>query len=175
MGQFPEAQIRVLRVEDQEAYAHMRLESLRESPDSFGSTYEDVLRDNNFDAQIAKRLQPADDDFTLGAFVEGKLVSMATLERLTRRKTRHNADVLSVYTAPDYRGRGISKALLAKMIAMVKERTDIEQLRLKVVAKNQGAYQLYRSLGFEVYGTDKRAFKSNDVYWDQYLMVLFLL
>ncbi|MGG1662575.1 N-acetyltransferase family protein [Brevibacillus sp. NRS-1366] len=174
MGQFPEEKIRVLRAEDKEEYARMRLESLRESPDSFGSTYEEVLRDKNFDAQIAKRVQPADDDFTLGAFEDGKLVSMATLERLSRRKTRHSADVLSVYTSPDYRGRGISRALLSKLIAMVKERTDIEQLKLKVVTENHGAYQLYRSLGFEVYGTDKHAFKKGDVYWDQYLMVLFL-
>ena len=41
-----------------------------------------------------------------------------------------------------------------------------------VVTTNEAARSLYRSMGFEVYGTVQKAFKEGDQYWDEELMVL---
>lgn len=51
----------------------------------------------------------------------------------------------------------------------------VEQLTLAVVSGNAGAVALYRRLGFEIYGTEPRALKSDDGYADEILMVRFLL
>jgi RimJ/RimL family protein N-acetyltransferase len=49
----------------------------------------------------------------------------------------------------------------------------LEQVALAVSRQNVGAKALYESLGFEVYGCEKRALKVGDEYVDEELMVLY--
>jgi len=49
----------------------------------------------------------------------------------------------------------------------------IEQVALAVSSQNAGARGLYESLGFEMYGCEKRASKIGDAYVDEELMVLY--
>ena len=48
----------------------------------------------------------------------------------------------------------------------------MEQLELSVVTTSLAARRLYHSLGFVVYGTEPRALKLGEQYWDEDLMVL---
>lgn len=50
----------------------------------------------------------------------------------------------------------------------------IEQIYLTVVTKNEIAKRLYSSMGFEVFGTEKKALKCDHAYFDEDQMVLFL-
>lgn len=43
-----------------------------------------------------------------------------------------------------------------------------------MISTNDSTKKLYKSLGFEVYGTEPRALKDNVQYFDEDLMVLFL-
>jgi L-amino acid N-acyltransferase YncA len=82
--------------------------------------------------------------------------------------------VLGMYVPPAMRGHGAGKALMQELIAQAKQLEGLEQLHLAVVTTNYAAYQLYLSLGFEVYGTMPHAMKMGEQYWDEYLMVLHL-
>ncbi|HEY7358830.1 MAG TPA: GNAT family N-acetyltransferase, partial [Ktedonobacterales bacterium] len=64
------------------------------------------------------------------------------------------------------------KALVAEAIAQARTIPGLEQLLLAVVTTNTAARRLYQSLGFEVYGTEPRAMKQGDQYWDEELMIL---
>ena len=55
---------------------------------------------------------------------------------------------------------------------MANRLSGLEQLHLMVVTTNDAARSLYRSMGFEVYGTVLQAFKVDEQYWDEELMVL---
>jgi len=46
------------------------------------------------------------------------------------------------------------------------------QLHLTVVTTNLGAIKLYQKHGFKIYGTEPRALKIGDVFFDEHLMVL---
>ena len=81
----------------------------------------------------------------------------------------------SMYVLPESRGLGAGKALMQELLVRARQIEGLEQLHLAVVTINQAAYQLYRSLGFEVYGTEPKALKSGEKYWDEYLMALYLL
>jgi len=51
----------------------------------------------------------------------------------------------------------------------------VEQLELEVVTQNSRAISMYKSFGFEIYGTKKHALKyENGTYADEYFMCLFL-
>jgi len=43
-----------------------------------------------------------------------------------------------------------------------------------VVVDNKNAKKLYESIGFEIYGLEKRALKYNGIYYDEELMTFWL-
>ena len=109
--------------------------------------------------------------FYLGAFDE-TLIGMVGFYREEGIKDRHKGYVVSMYVLPEKRGYGMGKALMQELIAQAKQLAGLEQLQLAVVTTNRAACLLYRSLGFEVYGTEPRALKMGEHYWDEDLMVL---
>jgi len=165
---------RILQPSDAASYVALRLEGLQHNPESFGNTYEETMQDPNLLETFAKRLQPNEEAATFGAFLEGQLVSVATLKRESMKKLRHKASVVGVYTTPTARGKGIAKQLFLHLLSYGQQQEDLEQLNLSVLTENEPALRLYRSHGFEVYGTEKHALKYEGIYYDEHHMVLFL-
>ena len=165
--------IRILTEDDIEALWALRLRALKENPEAFGSTYKETLARGN--EWMRQRLRaPESETFYLGAFAEN-LIGIVACFREDASKTRHKGYVVSMYVAPESRGLGAGKGLMQELIERARRIEGLEQLHLAVVTTNSVAYQLYRSLGFEVYGTEPRALKSGGEYWDEHLMVLNLL
>ena len=166
-------QVRKLTEGDLDALWALRLRGLKDNPEAFGSTYEETLARGK--TSMLQRLHAAENEtFFLGAFEENRLIGKVAFFREEGTKTRHKGYVISMFVAPESRGLGAGKALLQVLIARARQIEGLEQLLLAVVTTNQAAYQLYRSLGFEVYGTEPRALKSGEQYWDEHLMVLHL-
>ena len=86
-------------------------------------------------------------------------------------KDRHKGSATSLYVLPAWRRQSVGKALVQELIASAKRLTGLEQLHLTVVTTALAACNLYRSLGFEVYGTMPRSLKSGEQYWDEDLML----
>ena len=59
-----------------------------------------------------------------------------------------------------------------ELIHRAQDCDGLEQLNLTVVSTNVFAKRLYKSLGFEVYGTERHALKYMGHYYDEELMVL---
>lgn len=163
--------IRPLAVPDAAAFQALRLCGLRESPEAFGSTYEEeagVPLD-----QVAARLARGGEDVVFGAVdSEGVLVGVAGLRRDSHRKARHRAHVWGMYVAPEARGRGLGRALLEALIAHARTLAGVERLTLSVVPGNQAARSLYLRLGFIPYGLESQAYCLDGTYWDSEHMAL---
>lgn len=93
------------------------------------------------------------------AIVDGQVVATAGIHALgSKYKVKHRADFgISVLQA--YWNEGIGKALTESCIACAKE-AGYTQLELDVVAENDRALALYRSLGFIEYGRNPKGFFS---------------
>lgn len=162
--------IRKLTEKDLDALWGIRLRALQDDPEAFGSTYEETLQRGK--ESFRQRLrQPHAETFYIGAFEDG-LVGIVGYYRETGVKSQHKGYIVSMYVAPEQRGKGIGKALVAEAIAQARAIPGLEQLLLAVVTTNTVAHRLYRSLGFEVYGLEARALKQGDQYWDEELMIL---
>lgn len=166
-------EIRELTVEDAQELRELRLRALREEPEAFGSSWEEENA-RPLEQTIA-RLQASDGMVAFGGFDDdGKLVGMVRLWREDGVKTRHKAYIISMYVAPEARGRGLGRMLLDTAIARAREISGVEQLLLAVNAANTPARNLYLAAGFESYGREPLALKVGDRYLDEELMVLFL-
>lgn len=164
--------IRQLSVADAEAYWALRLESLKQSPESFLMTIEEELKLENPIQKYAETMQIIN-RFTYGAFVNDELVGVVTLQLETPSKIRHKANILAMFVSQKHRGLKIGKSLMLHLIdnAIL---LKLEQLHLTVVSNNIAAKNLYTTLGFTRYGLEEKALKLNGKYWDEEHMVLFL-
>jgi ribosomal protein S18 acetylase RimI-like enzyme len=70
------------------------------------------------------------------------------------------------------RSRGLGRLLVVQVIDHARDR--VEQLHATVVTSAQAARQLYRHLGFQIYGREPRGLKVGSQYFDQELLVLLL-
>ncbi|MEK3888058.1 GNAT family N-acetyltransferase [Bacillus sp. FSL K6-3431] len=165
--------IRILNESDALLYQEIRLSALKINPEAFGSTYE---REVKFSLEtVVARLKPAKDKFVLGAFDDGvSLVGIVTFMRESSLKTGHKGNIFGMYVTPEGRGQGLGKSLMFELIRMVKNYDGLEQINLTVVSENDSAKKLYNSVGFEVYGVERKALKFNGRYFDEDLMVLYI-
>jgi ribosomal protein S18 acetylase RimI-like enzyme len=159
-----------LTEEDGEALWALRLRALTDNPEAFATTYEETLASGR--ERLLEGLHQKE-AFYLGAFEHG-LIGIVYFRREEGLKNRHKGRILSMFVQPESRGQGVGKALLQEVIARAKQFVGVEQLHLTVVTTNTAAHSLYRSTGFEVYGTIQRALKMDEQYWDEVQMVLHL-
>lgn len=163
--------IRRLNEHDLEALWALRLQALSESPESFGSTYEETIARGK--ESILQRLRHGDDNCYFGAFDDTQtLTGIIGFVREAGIKNRHRADIVSLYVPPTARGQGVARALMQAVIDYGKQQSGLEQLHLSVVTTALPARNLYRSLGFQTYGLAPRALKIGDRYFDEEFMML---
>jgi RimJ/RimL family protein N-acetyltransferase len=166
-------EVRILTEADAEAFWNIRLRALRDNPESFGASYEEILERGiaGIVQGLRKRGSPYD-DVTFGAFDGKTLTGIAGFRREEEPKKRHKAIIWGMYVPHEVRGKGIGKQLLEAAIAHAKTLPQLERINLAVVLTNREARHLFISLGFETYGLERQALKFHDRYFDQELMTL---
>lgn len=166
-------EVRRLTGEDAEAYWELRLEALKNNPEAFGTSYEEAVQRENPIERVRSNFQ-VNENYTLGAFEEDKLVGMVTLLQESGSKMKHRANIFAMYVSPHGRRKGVGKALLEQAIRQAKETNEIEKINLSVVSSNESAKNLYLQLGFKVFGIEEMALKERDVYFEEHHMTLIL-
>jgi nucleoside-diphosphate-sugar epimerase/GNAT superfamily N-acetyltransferase len=165
------AVIRRIRPDEAEAFWALRLRALKEHPESFGTSPDE---DAAMPLETVRARLEGGWNVVLGAFDGPRLVGMLGLRREERRKRAHTARVWGMFVAPEVRGRGLGRRLLAAIIEEARKMGGVERLLLVVVAGNTPAQALYRTLGFQTYGVEPKALKIGGAFVDEEHMVLFL-
>jgi RimJ/RimL family protein N-acetyltransferase/predicted enzyme related to lactoylglutathione lyase len=162
--------IRTLAPADVEAYRALRLEGLRDSPESFSSDYDENAR---FPIEtFAQRIAAERNRWVLGAFDGAALVGVAGYLREQGAKVEHKAMVWGMYVTPRVRGRGIAADLLARLIAQARAAPGLAQLVLSVTVGNAAARNLYVRAGFVRCGVEPRSMRVAGRWLDEEQMVL---
>ena len=160
--------IRALTEDNIEDFQHLRLRGLKEYPDSFGLSSETV-------ADKLRRAAGSQDDFTLGAYLDGELVGMVGLYRDSGgEKMRHKGHVWGMYVPSKRQGQGIGRTLMRELLARAALLPGLEQVHLAVVTRQEPARGLYASLGFETYGVEPNSLIIDGERLDEAHMVYFL-
>ena len=167
--------IRPLTEDDAREFQDLRLRGLGDHPEAFGSTYEEEnAYSMEFVAGRLRRTAQSNNDVTLGAHIEGKLIGVVGFIRRTGDLEKHRGHIWGMYVVSEAQGKGIGRALLSDAIEFARSLDGLEQIDLEVESRNEAAKSLYRSLGFESYGIDPRARLLDGQYIDEERMVLFL-
>lgn len=148
-------------------YRDLRLSALQDAPIAFSADYQTTLeRPMSF---WENRLKPDEDGAIFFAEHENRLIGMTGIRRREMPKTRHGADILSVYVRPEWRGLHIAEALIEACVGWGEAR-EVTILKLGVNASNTSAVRCYERCGFKVYGTEPRDIFYDGNYYDLHLM-----
>ncbi|WP_343031441.1 GNAT family N-acetyltransferase [Metabacillus lacus] len=152
-------------------YKEMRLKALQLHPEAFASSYqeEEALPISTFENRLSST-----SSYTFGAIEHQQLYGAVTLLPEEKNKLKHRGNIVAMYVSEEKRGAGLGRKLMQAAIQQAGELKCIEQLHLTVMAKNESAKKLYRSLGFQSYAVEKNALKVNGQYYDEELMVLYI-
>jgi len=156
--------IRKIEVSEWQEWKKLRLAALQNSPESFGSTFEEesVCLDQKFEDDLKQ-------NDVFGAFLEGQLVGCIGFWRWPSVKAKHEGTVWGMYVKPEFRRQKIAAALIEAVIAHAK--TLVIQLQLSCVTSNVGAIKLYEKYGFKSYAIESRSMKMNETFYDEFRMI----
>jgi ribosomal protein S18 acetylase RimI-like enzyme len=137
-------EVKRISEKDWEIYKYLRLKSLGESPDSFGST---LKKEAAFPDEVWKaRLKEAENSMTillLLAYYNEQAVAL-TWGVLSES---HLVNIYQMWVAPEIRGKGIARALVSRVLSWANER-KANVVLLFVTTTNSEAIALYKSVGF---------------------------
>ncbi|ALH95228.1 GNAT family N-acetyltransferase [Acinetobacter equi] len=160
--------IKILSPQNVNDFKKIRLSALLQAPEMFGSTYttevthQDIYFKNCLLNSIA-----------FAAYHDKDIIGIAVLVRESAIRIAHKAHLASVFIEPKFQQKGIAHILLNTVIKHARAQR-IEQILLTVVEDNMIAINLYKKLGFQIYGTEINALKDQDKYTNEILMKLFL-
>ena len=168
--------VRELIQEDAESLRELRLQALIDSGEAFRASYEEERRQTVGD--FVRMLQRGQGDpcrGILGAFRDDELVGMLGFHPADEVQARHKAYLWGLYVVPAARWQGIGRNLLVDALDQLRRVPGLEQVHLSVMTNSGAGRSLFTRLGFELYGTERRAMKHRGRYFDEAHMVRWLV
>jgi L-phenylalanine/L-methionine N-acetyltransferase len=118
-----------------------------------------------------KRLTDAADEmYALVACVEGEVVAMAGLHLYPKSPRRRHVGYVGMAVHDKWHTRGIGTALMNAIIELADNWLNLARLELNVWTDNEPALRLYKKLGFEIEGTQRKYAFRDGAYVDAYAM-----
>lgn len=142
--------IRQFYIEEWKIYKELRLGSLIESPNAFGSTYEkeNYRTDLEWQERLVNGIK-SKTDMPILALCGDHFFGLAW-----GKSEKDKLEVINLYQMwvnPKFRSKGIGFALLIE-IKKWAENIGSQTLNLGVTINNGKAYQIYKTFGFKKYG-----------------------
>jgi ribosomal protein S18 acetylase RimI-like enzyme len=159
--------IRAAQASDVVQYRELRLHALQNAPTAFSSDYETNARQTM--DYWESRLSQDENRAMFLAEADHHLIGMTGIGRRESPKTKHSADIYSVYVRPEWRGLHIAEALIEACIEWAKTR-EVNIVKLGVLSSSTSAIRCYQRCGFTIYGTEPRGIFYERQYYDGYFM-----
>jgi ribosomal protein S18 acetylase RimI-like enzyme len=126
-------------------FREVRLRALKDSPSAFGSTYAREIQLT--DAEWFERAARWNGDRGIGFLATDGSTVCGIAGSFLDEADPMRAQLISMWTAPEYRQRGVGRVLVEKIAAWASGR-GARALTLMVTSSNESAMLFYRRLGF---------------------------
>ncbi|MDR5659474.1 N-acetyltransferase family protein [Serpentinicella sp. ANB-PHB4] len=108
-------------------------------------------------------------DSQIVAKLEGQVLGWAALKLVSNRPVFSGVAEVSIYIAENYRGHGVGKTLLKKIIE-ISEEQGFWTLEAKIFPENEKSLSLHKKFGFEKVGIRKKMGQMNGIWRDIVLL-----
>ncbi len=163
-------EIVTLQPDEWQEYKNIRIEALQNEPQAFGANYEDALKKP--DEEWIDRVKAAvteNKDIMLFARVDGKIVGMIGAYFHKSPETETVGNIWGVYVSEAYRGKGVAKKLMEKLLERLRAK-GLHEAKLEVNVEQSAALGLYQKMGFVIVEKLEKALVKNGKYYNEYRM-----
>jgi GNAT superfamily N-acetyltransferase len=161
--------VRLLTTAEAPQYVALRRLMLVDAPWAFGSSPEN---DRAGDPARVAAAMTRPDYAIAGGFVDDALKSVAVVLRDDAPKRCHVASLVSVFTHPDARGRGLARRVVQLAIATAARWEGVAKVQLAVSSNAPVAKALYETLGFVAWGHEPDCLRVDGASYDETHMEL---
>lgn len=105
----------------------------------------------------------------IAAFENNQMTGWAALSPVSSRCVYTGVAEVSIYIAENFRGKGVGKILLSKLIEE-SEAAGFWTLQSGIFAENTGSIKLHEQCGFRIIGYREKIGKKEDVWKDNIIM-----
>lgn len=138
-----------------EDYKNLRLESLKEEPRAFGTSYEKASKESEEKwRSILINAEKQDKDILYFAEDNGKLIGIMGVYFNKNPESEDIGMIYGVYVNKAYRGKGIGKQLTKKVLERLQNMPGLKKAKLCVNQEQETAVKFYKALGFQIVGTE---------------------
>lgn len=162
--------LRNARTEDSATLIEYLKAIAAETPYLMREPEEVTLTPEQEDAFITQQMN-SERELMLIATIDGKHIGNCSLCSMGNYRRYAHRCSIAIALYKEYCGLGLGRQMLLAILDEA-QKCGYEQAELEVVADNANAVALYKSLGFEIYGTSKNNMKYKDGHYaDAHLMV----
>ncbi len=160
-----------LHPEQWRAYKKLRLRALKEEPAAFSTRYDAqaIVADGEWKARL-ERYYEGNGNWMLFARIKRQLVGMMGAFQTAEDARTKTAHIMAVFVLKSYRGKGISKLLLTRLLDELKKK-NVHVVELGVNPRQKVALALYTRFGFAIF-SKKRIVLGDGKRHTEYLMKL---
>jgi len=153
-----------------ELYRAIRLESLKEYPNSYGSVYAEqmVKAKLGFESNIENQDRK---QFIIGAFDGDKLIGICGFYGMDDERFKHQGELIQMYVKANYQGCQIGFNLLEATVKEAFLLEELKQIELGVFSSSPAALRIYQKAGFEEFGLQKDCLKTAEGFFHLHLMM----
>ena len=130
------------------AYREVRLESLKNHPEAFETTYEKALKQETF--FFEKPIIEQDErKFVMGAFYDGVLIGICAFVDDNLYELDQTGSLVQMYVKREYAGNKIGEKLLLQTEFEALKLPNLSKVMLEVNKNNNRAICVYQNCGYK--------------------------
>lgn len=143
--------VEVAKPEDWRAYRDIRIEALTKNPEAFGATLEDALKRKDLGWKFD--LSDSNRRFYVLAKSGSGISAAKSVAGAFEKEYEKSWHIIGVYTREEFRGQGLSRKVIEKILAEAKNKGGIKAtLNVTENIEQEPARKLYADLGFSLIG-----------------------
>ena len=145
--------VRPAKAEEWKVWKELRLQSLQDSPESFGEQYADAVKktDDEWKNKMQEVATLSTTD-TLFAIVEDQVVGMMYV--FFRNDQQDTGGIGGLWVTPDNRQKGVGREMIDAALGWMKEK-ELQQVTFWNNKSNAASTKFYEKLGFTYTGIEK--------------------
>ncbi|KGM36809.1 GNAT family N-acetyltransferase [Streptococcus sinensis] len=129
-----------------------------------------ILMDEGQMASFIQHQTESENQLYLLALLDDEIVGLVSITADFHERIRHIGQVFIVVKKAFW-NQGLGRILLEEALAWAENNSILRRLELTVQVRNERAVHLYKELGFEIEGLQKRgAYLTEGIFLDVYLM-----